>query len=68
MCEQEYLNKLERLDEETKQKFYKMFGGIYVEFRHLSYSKAELFLEHLKRTLKMDSKISGQGWEVTPTI
>lgn len=60
MNEQEYLSKLKRLDKETKKRFDKMFNTIYIEFRQLSYSKAEVFIEHLKRTLKKDSTISGQ--------
>ena len=63
MCEQEYLAKLDRLDEETTKRFDKMFGTIYVTFHGLSYSKAELFLEHLKRTLKKDSSCHCQLWE-----
>jgi hypothetical protein len=66
--EQEYLSKMGRLEKETEKRFEKMFNDIYIQFRGLSYSKAELFVEHLKRTLKMDSRISGQGWEVPPTV
>ena len=68
MCEQEYFFKMDKLDEETKERFTKMFNNIYVQFRGLSYSKAELFLEDLKRTLKKDATISGQGWEEVPTV
>ena len=70
MCEQEYLSKIERLDEETKQRFNEMFSIVYIEFRRLSYSKAELFLEHLKRTLKKDSVCLTQLWEndYEPTV
>ena len=68
MTEQEYLSKMERLDLETKERFNKMFNNIYTQFRGLSYSKAELFLEHIKRTLKKDSVCLTQGWEVPPTV
>lgn len=68
MTEQEYNNKIGRIEKETQERFEKMFNDIYIQFRGLSYSKAELFLEHLKRTLKMDSRISGQVWEVPPTV
>jgi len=68
MTEEEYLSKMERLDEETKVRFEKMFGFIFIKFRGLSFSKAELFLEHLKNILKMDNVIRGQGWEVPPTV
>ena len=63
MNNQEYLSKLELLDKETTKRFDKMFGDIYVRFHGLSYSKAELFLEHLKRTLKKDSSCHCQLWE-----
>jgi hypothetical protein len=68
MTEQDYLFKIEKVDEHTKQRFKSMFNKMYVEFRGLSFSKAELFLEHLKYTLKMDNVISGQGWEIPPTV
>jgi hypothetical protein len=59
---------MNRLDEETKERFNKIFNNIFVQFRGLSYSKAELFLEDLKRTLKKDATISGQGWEEVPIV
>lgn len=68
MTEQEYISKMDRLDEETKERFNKMFNNIYIQFRQLSYSKAELFLEDLKRTIKKDSYVSGQLWEEPPTV
>jgi len=68
MSEQEYNDKMRRIDKETKERFGEMFNKIYIEFRGMSYSKAELFLEHLKRTLKKDSRVSGQGWEIPPTV
>lgn len=68
MTEQEYLSKMERLDEETKERFNKMFNNIYTLFANLSYSKAELFLEDLKRTIEKDSYVSGQLWEMPPTV
>lgn len=68
MTESEYLSKLERLDEETKERFKNIFGNILIQFRGLSYSKAELFLEHIKRTLKKDSVCLTQGWEIPPTV
>lgn len=63
MTEAEYESKLQRLDTETKERFNSMFNVVYVEFKRLSYSKAELFLEHLKRTLKKDSVCFTQLWE-----
>jgi hypothetical protein len=70
MREQEYLSKMERLDTETKERFNKMFGNIYTRFHGLSYSKAELFIEDLKRTLKKDSSCHCQLWEkgYEPTV
>ena len=68
MCEQEYQSKMDRLDDETKAKLKDIFGNVYIQFRGLSYSKAELFLEHLKRTLKKDSVCLTQGWEIPPTV
>ena len=69
MNEKEYLSKIKRLDKKTEERFNNMFNNIYIQFAKLSYSKAELFMEHLKRTLKKDSICLTQLWEgKEPTV
>ncbi|AYN04783.1 hypothetical protein [Flavobacterium sp. 140616W15] len=63
MTEQEYLNKLKRLDINTKKHFDEIFVKIYPHFCKLSYSQLELLTEHIKRMGAKDSIIISQLWE-----
>lgn len=59
MVEQEYLNKLERLDGDSKKHFEVILVKIYSYFSKLPYSQVELVTEHIKRVASKDSVVIG---------